>query len=67
MIKYIVIEMWRNWCFHVLQLKVEVPTIIIKGYLAICFFNVGTGLWIFNFVYWSIFCIFFLNFVYFVH
>ena len=41
--------MWRNRCFHVLQLKVEVPITIIKGYLAICFFNVGTGTWIFNF------------------
>ena len=49
MIKYIVIEMWSNWCFYVLQLKVKVYKTFIKGYLAIFFFNVGTDIWIFNF------------------
>jgi len=38
MIKYIVIEMWSNWCFYMLQLKVEVYTTFTKGYLAIFFF-----------------------------
>ena len=67
MIKYIVIEMWSNWCFYVLQLKVKVYKTFIKGYLAIFFLMLELIYGFLIFVYWSIFCIFFLNFAYFVY
>ena len=66
-IKYTVIEMWKNWCFHMLQLKVKGYTPFIKGYLAIFFLLLELIHGFLIFVYWSIFCIFFLIFVYFLY
>ena len=56
--------MWKNWCFHMLQLKVKGYTPFIKGYLAIFFLLLELIHGFLIFVYWSIFCIFFLIFVY---